>query len=145
MSAGGTRFLLIAALGSLLAGTPVVAEEPLGRLFFSAERRTALDRARQFNIEEQQVAQQTIVTVEGVVARSSGRTTAWVNGVAVPEGGLVNLKATPTPNRSAVRVQPSNEVATTIVVGTALNRTTGERVDPLGGGFVSRDGPVRMR
>lgn len=135
----------LAVLALWAAASPLVAEEALGRLFFTPERREALDRARQFNIEEQQVAQQNVVTVEGVVSRSSGRTTAWVNGVAVPESGLANLRATPTPKRTAVRVQPSNEAATTIVVGTALNRTTGEHVDPLGGGFVARDGATRTR
>lgn len=134
---------VILVTGAIGTAPAFGADDDLGRLFFSAERRAALDRARQFNIEEQQVTQQNILTVEGVVARSSGRTTAWVNGVPVPETGRGAMEARPDLRRSAVHVRSRNEATTTVTVGTAHNRTTGERVDPLGGGFVARSAGQR--
>ena len=138
-----TRALLV-FLGAAGAVSPSFgADEELGRLFFSAERRAALDRARQFNIEEQQVTQQNVLTVEGVVTRSSGRSTAWVNGVAVTEAGSSGMQARPDLRRASVLVRSVNEPTTSVTVGTAHNRTTGERIDPLGGGFVARSADTR--
>ena len=137
MSGRSGTLMLLAAIASQ---TPAFgAEDDLGRLFYSAERRAALDRARQFNIEEQQVvAQQNVLTVEGIVSRSSGKSTAWVNGVAVPETGRGGIEARPDLRRASVHVRSGNDPTTSVTVGTAHNRTTGERVDPLGGGFVAR-------
>lgn len=122
----------------LVAPPPTWGEEAVGRLFFTPERRVALDRARRLNIEEQQVTQQAIVTVDGAVRRSSGRTTAWINGAAVPEGGLGELRAIPSTDLSAVHVRQTGDGFSTVVVGTGLNRNTGEHVSPLGGGLVTR-------
>lgn len=137
-----SRFrLFLLALAWAASFTPGVAaqaaDNDLGRLFFTPERRAIFDRARQFNIEEQQVSQQNIMSVDGLVVRSSGRSTAWVNGVAVSEQGRSGLVATPDPKRAAVRVRPANESGTTVVVGTSINRSTGEHLDPLGGGYVA--------
>ena len=138
-----TRALLVFLGAAGAFGPSFGADEELGRLFFSAERRAALDRARQFNIEEQQVTQQNVLTVEGVVTRSSGRSTAWVNGVAVTETGNSGMEARPDLRRSSVHVRSANEPTTSVTVGTAHNRTTGERIDPLGGGFVARSTDTR--
>lgn len=55
-----------------------VAEETLGRLFFSPERRQQLDRQRELNVlDQQQVLVDPTLTIDGVVTRSSGRRTAW--------------------------------------------------------------------
>ena len=73
----------------LLTGAPCAsafAEEALGRLFFTPERRQTLDRQRQFNIQEkQEIPEDPTFTIDGVVTRSSGKRTVWVNGIALGE------------------------------------------------------------
>lgn len=126
--------LLVLAIGG---GAPLLqAEESLGRLFFTPERRAALDRARQLNIQEQQQVTQTdVVTVNGIVIRSSGKRTTWVNGVPITEKTLPgSIRVQPTGRPTAVRVTPDEQPPTTITVGTSVNRTTGERLDGLQGG-----------
>lgn len=127
--------LLVLAMG--LNAPLLQAEESLGRLFFTPERRAALDRARQLNIQEQQqVAQGDVVTVNGLVTRSSGKRTTWVNGVPITESHSGGLRAVPAPNRNAVRVMPNDRPPTTVTVGTSVNRVTGETDDSLGGGRI---------
>jgi hypothetical protein len=59
----------------------VAEEEALGRLFFTPERRQQLDRQREMNLlDQQQLPADPTLTIDGVVTRSSGRRTAWVNG-----------------------------------------------------------------
>ena len=117
------------------AGTKTT--EAIGRLFFTPERRTAMDRARQLNIQEQQqVAQSDVVTVNGLVTRSSGKRTAWVNGVAISESSNATFRAVPAAGKPAVRVEANERPAMTVTVGTAVNRVTGETNDSLGGGRI---------
>jgi hypothetical protein len=53
------------------------AEETLGRLFFTPERRQALDRQRQLNIQDsKQVVEDPTLTINGMVTRSSGKRTS---------------------------------------------------------------------
>jgi hypothetical protein len=62
--------------GAAWAGT-----EPLGRLFFMPEQRIALERQRHASPEKIAPPEQTTLTLDGVVRRSSGKNTVWVNGV----------------------------------------------------------------
>jgi hypothetical protein len=66
----------------LLSTCPAVrAGDDLGRLFFTPERRQQLDRQREMNLlDKQQAPADPTLTVDGVVTRSSGKRTAWVNG-----------------------------------------------------------------
>lgn len=133
------------ALTALLAlsiayGAPALqAEESLGRLFFTPERRAALDRARQLNIQEQQQVTQTdVVTVNGIVTRSSGKRTAWVNGVPITEKASPgSVRVQPTERPTVVRVTPGEQAPSNVTVGTSVNRATGERLDGLQGGSIS--------
>ena len=63
----------------LIALTGQAQAEPLGRLFFTPERRAALERQRQLNIQETRTIEGSTVSLDGVVTRSSGKTTVWVN------------------------------------------------------------------
>ena len=126
---------------------PAFAEEPLGRLFFSPERRQALDRQRQFNIQEkQEVPVDPTFTIDGVVTRSSGRKTVWVNG-SVQEEREVKQGVTVTPNRinpGKVIVQSEGGPTSAASVGDTLNRTTGEATELLQGGRITiRTAPPR--
>ena len=119
---------------------PAQAEDELGRLFFTPERRQALDRQRLFNIhEKQEIPEDPTLTINGVVTRSSGKRTVWVNGVAQNDdekpGGIAVI-----PNRGApgkVVVQPNDAPAGSAGVGDTVNRNTGETSDLLGGGQIS--------
>lgn len=128
---------LALAIGCCAPALP--AEESLGRLFFTPERRAALDRARQLNIQEQQQVTQTdVVTVNGIVTRSSGKRTAWVNGVPITEKTSPSaIRVQPTERPDTVRVTPGEQAPATVTVGTSVNRATGERMDGLQGGHIS--------
>ncbi len=127
-------FLLILACIPSPAGS-----EELGRLFFSPERRQMLDRQRQFNIQERkEIPEDPTLTINGVVTRSSGKRTVWINGAAqddrdVSSGVIASPRAK---NPARVVVQGSEAPAAEIGVGGTVNRNTGETADLLGGGRV---------
>jgi hypothetical protein len=133
----------VLTLGVLLAGAtaPAAAQESggLGRLFFTPERRQLLDRQRELNIEAQQeVPDDPTLVINGVVSRSSGKRTVWINGVpqndnATPSGVSV------VPRRGApgrVIVQTPDVVSGDAAVGDSINRSTGETIDLLGDGQI---------
>jgi hypothetical protein len=66
---------LLAGLLILSALAAKADDAPLGRLFFSAQERAALDRQRQQGTTASS-------TLDGEVRRSSGKNTRWVNGQA---------------------------------------------------------------
>jgi len=128
-------FTLLAALCHIAK-----ADEELGRLFFTPERRQALDRQRQFNIQEkQEIPVDPTLTINGVVTRSSGKRTVWINGVAQNDNEKPS-GITIIPNRKApgkVVVQPSDAPSGSARVGDTVNRNTGETSDLLDGGQIS--------
>ena len=120
---------------------PVQADENLGRLFFTPERRQMLDRQREYNqLSLQETPEEPELTVNGVVTRSSGKRTVWVNGVAQSERSeSPDISIVPHRNDpSRVFVQPSQGPATNARVGETVNRSTGETENLLGGGSISR-------
>jgi len=72
------------ALALLTLAPPLHAETAMGRLFFTPEQRAALDRARQQNIsaETTNAAAPDNITLNGVVRRSDGHHTVWINSKA---------------------------------------------------------------
>jgi hypothetical protein len=58
-----------------------------GRLFYTAEQRARLEHARSNNVTEHQTflpsARPDSVTYDGVVLRSDGHNTRWINGHAI--------------------------------------------------------------
>lgn len=118
---------------------PAFAEEALGRLFFTPERRQTLDRQRQFNIQEkQEIPEEPTFTIDGVVTRSSGKRTVWVNGT-VQEEREVKQGVTVTPNRinpGKVIVQSEDGPTSAASVGDTVNRSTGETTGLLSGGQI---------
>ena len=135
------RLLLCCSALSLLGLTAVAgAEAALGRLFFTPERRQHLDHQRQMNIQTQvEIPQDPTLTINGVVMRSSGKRTIWVNGVAQNENdapGDVSIAPLKTePGR--VAVQAGDTHTTQAKVGDTLNRNTGEATDQLGEGSIT--------
>lgn len=102
-------FLLMIAF---LPGHAVCAgAEPLGRLFFSPDERAMLDRMRQKNSGSTVSATEQI-TLNGIVRRSGGKTTAWINQVPqheneTPQGIAVQQGETSKP--SALLLLPSGK------------------------------------
>jgi hypothetical protein len=110
----------------------------IGRLFFSPDERAMLDRTRQKS-GGSAVSSSEQITLNGIVRRSSGKTTAWINqvpqheneapqGVAVqqgrtskpsallllPSGKKIDLKAGQTFDTAKGKVREGYEDATTV-------------------------------
>lgn len=139
------RFAGAACLACLAGAVHSAGAEPLGKLFFTPERRTALERQRQLNIQEtQQVIEGATLTVSGVVQRSSGKTTTWVNGAAQEDmnaatGVRVEVDRA---NPGKTTVVAGEETPASLKVGEAINRATRETTSGVGEGqiTVKRDG-----
>ena len=129
---------LVLGLFLIVACIPFPADsEELGRLFFTPERRQLLDRQRQLNIQERkEIPEDPTLTINGVVTRSSGKRTVWINGVAQDErdtgSGIAAMPNRANPGK--VVVQPDGGQAARASVGDMVNRNTGETSDLLGGG-----------
>ncbi len=86
------------ALASLLAcGLQVAAAADLRTLFHSAEERERLDRERRGEPAEPAQKKSGPALVTGMVKRSDGRDTVWVDGVAVTDAKARSLEATAKP------------------------------------------------
>lgn len=136
------RGYLLAALMLMLEAVPAVAAEPtgLGRLFFTPERRLALERQRTHNVQQAQALQGTTMTLDGVVYRSSGKSTVWINQHAQNENDANRTGVTTTlspRNPGRALIAPGEDTPSKMKVGEALNRATGERNTRLGGGVVA--------
>lgn len=112
----------------------------LGRLFFTPERREAMERQRTHNVQQAQALQGTTMSLDGVVYRSGGRSTVWINRHAQTESDSartgVTAKISPKdPGRALIA--PGEDTPANLKVGEAINRATGERNNRLGGGTVA--------
>ncbi len=134
------RRLIAGLLGLSLLAPACAADTPaLGRLFFTPERRIALERQRTHNVQEAQALQGTTMSLDGVVYRSSGKTTVWINRQSQNENeaartGVNAIVSPQTPGRALLA--PGDETPAQLKVGEAMNRATGERDTRLGGGTV---------
>jgi len=121
--------MLLLALG--LGPAPAAAQENLGRLFLLPQQRQELDRRRQANIQEAAAAvTESLVTVNGQVSRSSGKSTTWINGV--PQ------ESTRKPRDPARASLPGAEGGpqVTLKIGQTLDKIRGEVKDGLGEGQI---------
>jgi len=120
--------VLMAAVG---APVPAAADENLGRLFFTPQQRQDLDRRRQANIQDSAVSAESLVTVNGQVSRSSGKTTTWINGV--PQENARK------PRDPAQVTLPGGEgeASVTLKIGQTLDKVRGEIRDGLGKGSIA--------
>lgn len=134
------RQIVAGLLGlSLLAPAFAADPTPLGRLFFTPERRAALERQRTHNVQEAQALQGTTMSLDGVVYRSSGKSTVWINRQSQNENeaartGVSVVISPQTPGRA--QLAPGDETPAQLKVGEAMNRATGERDSRLGGGVI---------
>lgn len=118
---------VFALLASHAAG--VHAAEPLGRLFFTPAQRTTLDAGKQLDLPKKAgptVRGPRSVTVNGIVTRSDGESTVWVNGAPAESRrpGAAPISAKPSGTAGArVRVLDSESK---LRVGQTLDRRTGK-------------------
>ena len=134
-----TASLLMLALLSAIAPA-LRADDGLGRLFFTPERRQNLDRQRQLNIQDkQEILEDPTLTINGIVIRNSGKRTTWINGVSQNENDRQNgVSVTSSQNNPGkVVVQAADAPAGNAKVGDTVNRNTGEATDLLNGGRIS--------
>lgn len=130
---------VVGLLGWLLVNPAVVAEEAIGRLFFTPERRQQLDQRREMNtLDKPQIATDSTLTVNGIVTRSSGKRTVWINGNPQQEDETGNdlTVTTQRGNPGRVVVHSGASAAIRARVGETVNRHTGEANDLLNGGQV---------
>lgn len=138
---------MLLALPSLSANATEPAAElsvtapaaAVGRLFFTPEKRAMLERQRLSNIHATRSLEGATMSLDGVVQRSGGKSTVWINGQPQNERDAVhtgvNVKLSPR-NPGHAQLAPGTESPTQLKVGEAINRATGERNDRLGGGAV---------
>ena len=125
------RLCGVCALAFACLAAPAAAQE-LGRLFLTPEQRQDLERRRATNRAEEEAPQikEGPLTVEGHVARSSGKTATWINGV--PQYDSINSR-----DPARVTLEPNvGEPSVSLKVGQTLERSTGKVRDGLAGGEI---------
>jgi len=134
-----TALASLLAVPTLLASRPGTAEDDLGRLFFTPEQRQLLDRQRQINLQNQpDFPETTTLTIDGVVTRSSGKRTVWINGTPqndneTPSGIAVAPRKS---HPGKIDVESPNISTGKARVGDSIDRNTGETTDLLNGGEI---------
>lgn len=126
-----------ALLGLTLAQT--LHAEPLGRLFLTPERRATLERQRLLNIQAAQALESSTMNLNGVVVRSSGKHTVWINDRAQHDNtapaGVSAQVTSRDPARAVLNAGEDNPAP--LKVGETFNRATGNKTDVIGDGRVS--------
>jgi len=114
----------------LLAGQSTRAAEPLGRLFFTPAQRDSLDAGKKLKADAGQPAPSgpRMTTLNGVVTRSDGESTVWVNGRAVGRNGTPSVKAsasTSDPAAAEIDLRDARNPVR-LKVGQRFDRSTGK-------------------
>lgn len=129
-----------AAIGA--QGSARAEDQRLGRLFFTPERRAALDHQRTLNFEQAGAEQGTKLTVNGVVRRTDGRSTVWINGVPHDEGvpGLELRSRIDRRDPSQVMFDAGADAAVSRNVGESFDRASRAQRDGLATGSITFHG-----
>lgn len=132
---------IMSGLFGLAALAPAWAADTMeiGRLFFTPEKRATLERQRTLNVQESQTLQGATMSLDGIVYRSSGKATVWINHRAQTESesGRTGVSAIVSPKTpGSALLAPGEETPARLKVGEAVNRATGERDTRLGTGSV---------
>lgn len=127
------------------AEPPAPVAPQLGRLFLTPEWRTALERQRQINLQQTRNLEGDSVRLDGVVVRSSGKSTVWINNRPQTENsrdaGVAAMPSGRQPGRVAVSAGGTAPID--LQVGTTLNQATGVKSGGLAGGEI-RVRPARQ-
>lgn len=138
--------LVLSGTDALVASTcraePSRPIEPvLGRLFLTPEWRTTLERQRQLNPQQSRRIESEQLRLDGIVVRSSGRSTVWINGQPQTENssetGIKAALSRRTPGHAILSTGAVPSVD--LEVGVTLDQETGEKRGGLA------DGEIRIR
>lgn len=139
-TAARRRLGALVLLGVLLVlAVPAGAQDaaaPLGRLFFTPEQRSALDRQRQLGAPEVSGDDATL-TIDGVALRSNGRRTVWIDGVAHDAAAGAALVTPDRRDPGQVVVRITGNAAIKARVGDRVDRNSGETSGVLDGGSLT--------
>jgi len=126
-----------ASRSSGMAASP--ASPTPGRLFYSAERRQVLDQQRKTLQFQETIVEGDTFKLNGIVTRSSGKWTLWINDSAVTERDGKVIGAEPIAGQTGRGRLSAGEPGTgsrVIAVGDGLDRSTGSVNNALGNGAV---------
>ena len=105
-------------------------DSALGRLFFTPQQRQELDRRRELNIQESTVTVESNYTVNGHIARSSGKSTTWVN--RTPQNEAYKPR-----DPAVIPLKPvEDEPPVDLRVGQTLDRNSGNINNGIAGGEI---------
>lgn len=122
--------LLLALLSSVAH-----AENSLGRLFFTPAQRATLDAGKELEKPKgtaRTVRGPRVLIVNGIVTRSDGESTVWVNSRALDgrtAPGVSSTASGPDPAAARVKVRGAHN-AVQMRVGQRLERSTGRITEP---------------
>lgn len=128
-----TLLSIIVPLHAQEAAAPT-ENSSLGKLFLTPEKRQTLDRQRLHNIRTSQDNDGDTLQLNGIVQRSSGRHSAWINQ-RMQHDSSNGSPVSVTINRNSpaqAGLQGSETVPVRLRVGESLNRSTQERKDVVG-------------
>jgi hypothetical protein len=130
----------LCAAGMLLAAAVASAAEPLGRLFYTPVQRTQLDTLRsQKNVAppvqeaKDPPAAPEVLTYGGIVRRSDGRRTVWINNRMVNDGKAPDDLSISSRSRSDDRLSvrlPQAPGPVELRVGQSFDVQTGTVIEP---------------
>lgn len=134
---------LLAGPGAVRANPPA---EPLGRLFFTPEARATLERQRQSDVRAARSFEGGSMRLDGVVLRSSGKSTVWVNSQPQTEDtrdtGVAVATSPRQPGRATLAT--GSEPPAELKVGVGINRATRETESGLAEGAIRVNPPARQ-
>ncbi|HEX5093497.1 MAG TPA: hypothetical protein VFV84_12495 [Burkholderiales bacterium] len=143
------RRLALALLALGLFSPTLAGAQQFGRLFFTPEQREALDARRKAGIQDRTapLAISPTTRLDGVVTRSQGKSTVWLDGNPIPDGVRpegVRVRRSGDPSRVRIGIGEQGSFAN-VRVGQQVDRATGEIKDPIGPGElkVERGDPAK--
>lgn len=118
------RQAIVAAVLLLAAGAP--RAELAGRFFFTPQERAALDASRRAGSAPGARAADGPITVNGLVSRSSGKSTVWINGAPQHESGQIAAAKKKDAAAEITVKLPGSALIHPLKVGQTLTPSSGE-------------------
>ena len=122
---------LLVGIGLVAANCLAQTPGALGTLFFNAKERDAIVASR--NAPTDQTPMPTLMSLSGVVTRSNGKSTAWINGQAIRDGEAPIAGVPLVIGHGGVKVNKHS-----LGIGETLDLTSQQRTDILPGLSVTR-------
>lgn len=139
LGASALVWIVVAASGQVSAAGNAaetvavnVAGVRLGTLLYSTAERDAMTRARQGDAESGAPLRTSRMTINGVVRRERGHSTAWLNGHPVADGQTLPIAGRVGVGRSGATLDGK-----AVRVGESLDVITRERTDVVAPGAVT--------